>query len=66
MFVLSRRHLQAETPPPIPLAGEWAEPMRRALSGESGILTGLDYRGTEVLAAYEPISTLELGLVDLG
>ena len=63
VFVLSRQHLQAETPAPIPLAGKWAEPMKRALSGESGILTGLDYRGTEVLAAYEPISTLDLGLV---
>ncbi len=63
VFVLSRQHLQAQTPPPIPLAGKWAEPMRRALAGESGILTGLDYRGTEVLAAYEPISILNLGLV---
>jgi len=63
VFILSRQHLQTETPPPIPFAGQWAEPMRRALSGDSGILTGLDYRGVQVLAAYEPISTLELGLV---
>jgi len=63
VFILSRQHLQAETPNPIPFAGKWAEPMRRALSGESGFLAGLDYRGTEVLAAYEPISLLDLGLV---
>lgn len=62
-FVLRRRHLQTATPPPIPFAGKWAEPMRRALSGESGVATALDYRGVEVLAAYEPVSTLDLGLV---
>ena len=37
--------------------------MRRVLAGNSGIMTGLDYRGVEVLAAYEPISILDLGLV---
>ena len=37
VFVLSRRHLQSETPRPIPFEGEWAEPMRRALSGQSGV-----------------------------
>jgi PAS domain S-box-containing protein len=63
VFVLSRRHAQSQTPQPIPFDGEWAEPMRHALSGESGVLTGLDYRGAEVLAAYEPISILDLGLV---
>ncbi len=63
VFILSRQHLQSEAPRSIPFAGKWAEPMRRALSGKSGILTGLDYRGTEVLAAYEPISILDLGLV---
>jgi PAS domain S-box-containing protein len=62
-FVLSRRHTQAQTPQPIPFNGEWAEPMRQALSGNSGILTGLDYRGVEVLAAYEPVSILDMGLV---
>lgn len=63
VFVLSRRHTQSKTPQPIPFNGEWAEPMRQALSGKSGVLTGLDYRGAEVLAAYEPVSILDLGLV---
>jgi len=63
VFVLSRKHLKTETPRPIPFKGEWAEPMRRALSGLSGIFTGLDYRGVQVLAAHEPISILDLGLV---
>ncbi len=63
VFILTRRHLTSETPRPIPFAGEWAEPTRRALSGESGVLIGLDYRGAEVLAAYEPVSLLDLSLV---
>ncbi|MGB5328575.1 MAG: PAS domain S-box protein [Gammaproteobacteria bacterium] len=63
VFLLSGRNMKSRTPPPIPFSGEWAEPMRHALSGRSGILTGLDYRGAEVLAAYEPVSILDLGLV---
>ncbi len=63
IFILSRRHLQSQPPHPIPFAGKWAEPTRRALSGEAGIITALDYRGVAVLAAYEPISILNLGLV---
>jgi PAS domain S-box-containing protein len=62
-FVLSRRHEQSLTPQSIPFDGEWAEPMRQVLSGKSGVLTGLDYRGVEVLAAFEPVSILDLGLV---
>ena len=63
IFVLSRRHELSQTPRSIPFDGEWAEPMRQVLSGKSGVLTGLDYRGAEVLAAYEPVSILNLGLV---
>jgi PAS domain S-box-containing protein len=66
-FVLAHRHPQTQTQTQtlrsIPSDGLWAEPMRRALSGKSGVMTGLDYRGVEVLAAYEPISILDLGLV---
>jgi PAS domain S-box-containing protein len=62
-FILIRRHEKSDIPRTIPFAGQWAEPMRRVLSGESGVLTGLDYRGAEVLAAYEPVSILDLGLV---
>lgn len=40
-----------------------SRPMRRALSGESGIITALDYRDEEVMAAYEPIKFLNMGLV---
>jgi PAS domain S-box-containing protein len=62
-FVLSLRHPQARKLRPIPFNGLWAEPMRRALSGKSGVMTGVDYRGVEVLAAHEPVSILDLGLV---
>jgi len=40
-----------------------AEPMRRALAGKTGLITALDYRGKEVLAAYEPLTALGYGLV---
>ena len=41
----------------------WAEPMRRALAGQIGMLIGNDYHGKEVLAAYHPITSLGIGLV---
>jgi len=62
-FVLSHRHLDLDTPRPIPFEGKWAEPMRLALSGKSGTVIALDYRGVQVIAAHEPISILNLGLV---
>lgn len=57
---------QRSNRPISPLAGigeREASPMRRALNGHSGIMMGQDYRGVQVLAAYEPIPSLGLGLV---
>ncbi len=63
VFLLSHRHFDLEHPKPVPLNSELAEPMRRALSGESGTVIGLDYRGELVLAAHEPVKELDLGIV---
>jgi len=63
VFLQQLRHAQPETLESIPLNGNLGEPMRRALAGESGLQTALDYRGEKVLAAFEPLPTLGLGLV---
>jgi PAS domain S-box-containing protein len=63
VFELTHRHFDLDKPKPIPFAGKWAQPMRLALSGKSGVMIGLDYRGINVLAAFEPVDILELGLV---
>ncbi len=62
-FLFRHHHNRLEIPDPIAFEAELAEPMRRALSGESGTLIGLDYHGELVLAAYEPVAVLDLGIV---
>jgi hypothetical protein len=63
VFLLSHRHSDLRTPKPVPFSSGLAEPMRLALSGQSGTIIGLDYRGETVLAAYEPVQELNLGIV---
>ncbi len=63
VFLLSHRHEHPGDRESVPFDSELAEPMRHALSGESGTLVGLDYRGATVLAAYEPIGIYDLGVV---
>lgn len=63
VFLMTHRHGQLGQPRPVPWASDLAEPMRRALSGRSGTLIGLDYHGLEVLAAHEPVGVLDLGIV---
>ncbi|MHC4916238.1 MAG: PAS domain S-box protein, partial [Planctomycetota bacterium] len=63
VFLLRHRHYDLEKPRPVAFSAKLAEPMRRALSGQSGTVVGLDYRGETVLAAYEPVAELNLGVV---
>ena len=63
VYLLRHRHYDFDKPKPVPFNSELAEPMRRALSGESGSMVGFDYRGEKVLAAYEPVSELDVGIV---
>lgn len=63
VFILRHRHGAVEIPAPVAFDSELAGPMRRALQGLSGTIIGLDYRGETVLAAYEPVAVLNLGIV---
>ncbi len=63
VFLLRHRHFDLDNPKPVPFDSELAEPMRRALSGESGTVIGLDYRGEKVLAAYEWVGVVDWGVV---
>jgi len=62
-FIMRHRYSQLAHPVPVPFDLALVEPMRRALSGQSGCITALDYRGEVVLAAYEPVEVLNLGIV---
>lgn len=62
-FILKPRYFNDNSQLSVPWKSTFAEPMRRALRGEQGVDTLLDYRGTKVLAAYAPISELGWGLV---
>ena len=63
VFLLRHRHFDLDQPKPVPFHATLAEPMRRALSGQSGTVVGFDYRGVSVLAAHEPVANLNLGIV---
>ena len=63
VFLLNHRHYDLDNPKPVQWDSNIAEPMRAALSGKSGVIIGLDYRGVKVIAAYEPVADLNLGIV---
>ena len=63
VFILSHRHYDIYQLKPVPFNSKLAEPSRLALSGKSGTIVGFDYRGVEVLAAYEPVQGLNWGIV---
>ncbi|MEO5334855.1 MAG: PAS domain S-box protein, partial [Magnetococcus sp. YQC-5] len=62
-FLWNHRGAEITEAQPVPFASDLAEPMRRALLGQSGVMVGRDYRGVTVLAAYEPVAILNLGFV---
>ena len=62
-FLLSHRHYDMDNPKPVPLNSGLAQPMQMALSGKSGTILGYDYRGVKVLAAHEPLSFFNMGIV---
>ncbi len=62
-FLASRQRAGRTPNHTVPWSPELAEPMRRALLGESGTITGPDYVGVTVIAAYEPVAGLNLGFV---
>jgi PAS domain S-box-containing protein len=62
-FLLRQGGADPYQPLSIPFDSPLAAPMRAALNGQSGTLIGLDYHGHLVLAAYEPVATLNLGFV---
>ncbi len=63
VFLVSHRHYDLDTPNPVPWESDIAEPIRLALSGQSGTVVGPDYRDVLVLAAYEPVTELGFGIV---
>ena len=63
VFLLRHRHSDLIYPEPVALDSNLAEPMQQALAGLSGSLVGRDYRGETVLAAFEPVGVLDLGIV---
>jgi PAS domain S-box-containing protein len=64
VFLMRNRLSGMDIPDPVTFDTlEKAEPMRKALSGDSGWMIGRDYRGVEVMAAYEPVQRINLGIV---
>ena len=62
-FILRQRHSHLIVPKPIDFNSKLAVSMRLALLGHSGTIIGKDYRGENVLAAYEHVNVLNLGIV---
>lgn len=66
VFLLEQRLALNTVPDSIPPDGEissWAQPMRRALAGETGTMVGEDYRGEKVIAVYTCMDDLGMGIV---
>lgn len=62
-FLLRHRHKEVNRMKSVSMGSTLAEPMCRALNGKTGTLVGLDYRGELVLAAHEPLKSVNWGIV---
>ncbi len=62
-FLATRRAMGLSPSFRVPIVSPLAEPMRKALAGESGVIIAQDYQGNEVLAAFEHVPVLNLGIV---
>ena len=63
VFIMNHRYSDLVPRQPVSFDSGLAEPMKMALSGKSGTMIGIDYRGARVLAAYEPVKELNSGIV---
>lgn len=63
VFLLRQRHSELQTHTSVAVSSALAEPMRRALAGRAGAMVGQDYRGEQVVAAYQPVPVHGIGLV---
>jgi signal transduction histidine kinase len=63
VWLVENGRAELKNPHTTPVGSHLTEPMRRALSGESGTLVGVDYRGQRALSAYESVPGLGWGVV---
>lgn len=62
-YLLPEPGLGFRVPEPVSMEGKLSAAAARTLAGESGVMRGPDFTGTEVLAAYEYLPFLDMGLV---
>lgn len=62
-FIISHKQIRLEKPMAISINSQLAKPMHLALQGLSGTIISNDYDGNKVLAAYEPVEFLDIGIV---
>ena len=63
VYLLPSRKLDYRMPIPVAFDSSLAGPMKLALGGDAGVTEALDHSGDKVVAAYEYLPFLELGLV---
>ena len=63
IFLLPTRKSNYRIPSPVNMDSRLAGPMKLAVSGQSGVIIAQDHTNEEVVAAYEYLPFLEMGLV---